>query len=201
MDASARAGLEASNNYAMEVLGYHVRKDLARPNPEIVNGVKNEVDALYKIPAPSGVSSVSVKGLPRCTYFIEHGLDFLDTIKSFTRDQYPVRQSLRIVRLLQSQRGRVHMKSDQSLSIIKIAPERGPVTFRLSLPGSPLQGAVSRLVLYEDELLFVLGSVTLEIDNPNDTAIMWVGYSSNPVGMDILKTDVLDFVLKGAHEV
>jgi hypothetical protein len=93
------------------------------------------------------------------------------------------------------------MKSDQSLSIIKIAPERDPVTFHLSLPGSSLQGAVSRLVLYEDELLFVLGSVTIEIDNPNDTAIIWVGYSSNPVGMDILKTDVLDFVLKGAHEV
>lgn len=101
------------------------------------------------------------------------------------------------------------MKRDQSISLIKIAPGRDPVTFRLSLPGSPLQGAVSRLVLCEDELLFVLGSVTLEIEIPNDTgietpnetAIIWVGYSSNPVGMDILNTDVLDFVLKGAHEI
>lgn len=84
---------------------------------------------------------------------------------------------------------------------MKIAPGRDPVSFRLSLPGSPLQGSVSSLVLHEDELLFVLGSVTLEIENPNDTAIIWVGYSSNPVGMDILNTDVLDFVRKGAHEV
>ncbi|EED20493.1 hypothetical protein TSTA_037130 [Talaromyces stipitatus ATCC 10500] len=201
MNVSTRAGPGAAYNYEMEVLGYQVRKGLGRPGHEILDGVANEIDALFSQSAPSEAASISVKGGPRCGYFIEHGLDFLDTVKSYIRDQYPVRQSLKIVRLLRSQQGRVHMKRDQSISIIKVAPGRDLVTFRLSLPGSPLQGAVSNLVLREDELLFVLGSVTLEIEDPNDTAIIWVGYSSNPVGMDILNTDVLDFVLKGAHEV
>lgn len=75
MDASTEAGPWVSNNYTMEVLGYHVRKGLGRPNQEIIDGVKNEVDALYSHSAPSEVASVSVKGGPRCTYFIEHGLD------------------------------------------------------------------------------------------------------------------------------
>jgi hypothetical protein len=75
MDASTRAGPEASYNYTMEVLGYHVRKGLGRPNQEIVDGVENEIDALCSQSAPSEAASTSVKGGPRCTYFIEHGLD------------------------------------------------------------------------------------------------------------------------------
>jgi hypothetical protein len=75
MDASTRAGLEASDNYKMEVLGYSVRNCRGRPDQETIDGVKNEVDAIYSHPAPREAASVSVKGGPRCTHFIEHGLD------------------------------------------------------------------------------------------------------------------------------
>lgn len=77
MNNSTRAGPEALNNYKMEVLGYLVREGLDRPRQEIITGVRNEVDALYSDLPPSEVASVSVQGGPRCTYFIEHGLDVL----------------------------------------------------------------------------------------------------------------------------
>jgi hypothetical protein len=84
------------------------------------------------------------------------------------------------------------MKKNQAIGIFKVAPERSSITFRLSLPGQ--ENLVTTIKLHEDELLFVSGSVTVKIEITSDTPeLIWDGYSSVPVGLDILNTDVLDF--------
>jgi hypothetical protein len=91
------------------------------------------------------------------------------------------------------------MKKDQAVGVFKVAPGQDPITFKLSLPGSAQP--VITIILHEDELLFVTGSVTVMVDITSDAALIWDGYASLPVGMDIYNEDALDFVIQGAKEV
>jgi hypothetical protein len=115
-------------------------------------------------------------------------------VKSYLQSEFFVRQGPRPVIIQQSQQGRVHMKKTRAVGIFKVAPNSGPITFHLSLPGQKIPPATIKL--HQDEILFVLGSVTV-IDFVSDTSLnmelVWVGYSSLPVGMDIENKDVLDF--------
>lgn len=89
------------------------------------------------------------------------------------------------------------MKKTQAMGIFKVAPNSVSIPGQ-EIPASLQEGArpMTTIKLHQDEILFVLGSVTVMIvvsDTSLNMALVWDGYSALPVGTDIENEDVLDF--------
>jgi hypothetical protein len=76
------------------------------------------------------------------------------------------------------------------------------VTFKLYPPGLPKEAIhetrpVARPVarkLRPNEILFVKGSVMMEIEIPSKGGFVWQGNSGEPMGLDMLSQDVFEFM-------
>ncbi|QKX61637.1 uncharacterized protein TRUGW13939_08789 [Talaromyces rugulosus] len=191
MDVSKAESNEAK--YLVDVVGHVHIKELPKPESEIINGVNEEIQRLEDQSGQG--SSLFAKGGPRCEKFIGCGIDIVSIVKLYIRYETFVHQGPRDVIIKHPEQGRVHMKNVQAIGIFKVAPNSGPVTFHLSRPGQKISATIpaKTIELHEDELLIVLGSVTVVIDFVDVMKLVWDGYSALPMGKDIQNTDVLEF--------
>jgi len=182
----------------MEILGYDTIKNLEQPVDPIIDGVETEVQALSGLIPPQGSLSMSVKGGPRCEQYLRYGVDIETIVRSTIRNPIFIHQGPKLVRLLQSQYGRAHMKKDQSVSFFKVVrAEQDTVRFNLFPSGSSIHEIdkpMAVINLRVNELLYVLGGVIVQIECRNESIVIWDGFSALPVGMDIDNEDILDFV-------
>ncbi|KAL1979092.1 hypothetical protein VTN96DRAFT_7023 [Rasamsonia emersonii] len=188
----------------MDVLGYDVVDCDGRPPEELINAVISAGKAIYDLAPSDQVFSISIGGNIECDKFLSHGVNMVDIVQKGTRVayKYKVQQGPRIVRLVRSQLGRVHPKSDRAVSVFKVlkrTPGQGKVKFKIYPYGlskseiQPNTRPAATVDLEEHQLLCVLGGVCVEIVSSGDETLVWDGFSALPMGEDVLLDDTLDF--------